>query len=157
KGQLMLPNGWGHTTIKSLVYTKSLNTIIILAGGKGAEWCTILLTSKKWDQLSTAYRSIVRAASALANEWVMAKYDANNPAALRRLVADGAELRPFNQSVLEASYKAANEVYADTSAKNADFKKIYDDMVSFRGSEYQWWQVAEYAFDTFQIRMRTRG
>jgi TRAP-type mannitol/chloroaromatic compound transport system substrate-binding protein len=112
---------------------------------------------QKWNELSAPYKSIVRAASALANEWVMAKYDANNPAALRRLVADGAELRPFSQSVLEASYKAATEVYAETSARNADFKKVYDNMISFRGEEYLWWQVAEYAFDTFQIRVRTRG
>jgi hypothetical protein len=27
-------------------------------------------------------------------------------------------------------------------------------MVAFRGDEYLWWQVAEYAFDTFQIRAR---
>jgi TRAP-type mannitol/chloroaromatic compound transport system substrate-binding protein len=87
---------------------------------------------------------------------MLAKYDASNPAALKRLITDGAQLRPFNQAVLEASYKAANEVYVDTSAKNADFKKVYENMSAFRGDEYLWWQVAEYAFDTFQIRMRAR-
>jgi TRAP-type mannitol/chloroaromatic compound transport system substrate-binding protein len=111
----------------------------------------------KWNELSGPYQSIVRTASALANEWMLAKYDANNPAALKRLVLNGAQLRPFNQAVLEASYKAANEIYAGTSAKNADFKKLYDNMVAFRGDEYLWWQVAEYAFDTFQIRVRARG
>jgi TRAP-type mannitol/chloroaromatic compound transport system substrate-binding protein len=111
----------------------------------------------KWNELSTTYKSIIRSASALANEWMLAKYDANNPAALKYLVADGAQLRPFNQAVLEASYKAANQVFAKTSAGNADFKKAYDSMVAFRGDEYLWWQVAEYTFDTFQIRMRTRG
>jgi TRAP-type mannitol/chloroaromatic compound transport system substrate-binding protein len=108
----------------------------------------------KWNELSGAYRSIIRAASAIANEWMLAKYDANNPAALKRLINDGAQLRPFNQAVLEASYKAANEVYADTSGKNPDFKKVYESMSAFRGDEYLWWQVAEYAFDTFQIRAR---
>jgi TRAP-type mannitol/chloroaromatic compound transport system substrate-binding protein len=63
----------------------------------------------KWNELSTTYKSIIRSASALANEWMLAKYDANNPAALRSLVADGAQLRPFNQAVLDASYKAANQ------------------------------------------------
>jgi TRAP-type mannitol/chloroaromatic compound transport system substrate-binding protein len=111
----------------------------------------------KWNELSGTYKSIVRAASALANEWMLAKYDANNPAALKALVADGALLQPFSQAVLEASYRAANDVYADTSAKNADFKNVYDNMVAFRGNEYLWWQVAEYAFDTFQIRARTRA
>ena len=57
---------------------------------------------------------------------------------------------------MEAALKAANEVYADISAKNPDFKKVYDNMVAFRNDEYLWWQVAEYTFDTFMIRSRTR-
>lgn len=108
----------------------------------------------KWNELPTAYKSIIRAASGQANEWMPAKYDSLNPAAIKRLVAGGAQLRPFSQPVLEACLKAANEVFAETSAKNADFKKIYDNMVAFRGDEYLWWQVAEYTFDTFQIRSR---
>jgi TRAP-type mannitol/chloroaromatic compound transport system substrate-binding protein len=110
----------------------------------------------KWNELPSAYKLIVRSASAIANEWMLSKYDGNNPAALKRLVTNGAQLRPFSQGVLEASYKAANEVYADASGKNADFKRVYDSMVAFRGDEYLWWQVAEYAFDTFQIRARAR-
>jgi TRAP-type mannitol/chloroaromatic compound transport system substrate-binding protein len=111
----------------------------------------------RWNELSAPYKSMVRAASSIANEWMLAKYDANNPAALKALVLDGALLRPFNPSVLEASFKAASEIYAETSANNTDFKKVYDSMVKFRGDEYLWWQVAEYAFDTFQIRTRARG
>ena len=58
---------------------------------------------------------------------------------------------------MEACYKAANEVYAEISAaKNADFKKIYDNMIAFRSDQYLWWQVAEYTFDTFMIRQRAR-
>jgi TRAP-type mannitol/chloroaromatic compound transport system substrate-binding protein len=111
----------------------------------------------KWNALPPSYKSIVKSASALANEWMVAKYDAANPAALKRLVANGAELRPFTPPVLEACYKAANEIYAETAAGNAEFKKVYDNMVVFRADEYLWWQVAEYTFDTFQIRARARG
>ena len=53
----------------------------------------------------------------------------DNPQALKRLVAGGAQLRPFPQPVMEACLKAANEVYAEISATNADFKKIWDNMV----------------------------
>jgi TRAP-type mannitol/chloroaromatic compound transport system substrate-binding protein len=111
----------------------------------------------KWTALPKSYQSIIRTASAMANDWMVAKYDAGNPAALKRLVAGGAQLRPFTQPVLEACYKAANELYAETSAKNADFKKVYDAIIAFRGDQYLWWQVAEYTFDTFQIRARARG
>ena len=34
----------------------------------------------KWNGLPPSYKSIVRSASALANEWMLAKYDAGNPA-----------------------------------------------------------------------------
>ena len=66
-------------------------------------------------------------------------------------------MKPFSQPVLEACYKAANDIYAETSAKNPEFKKVYDSMAAFRGDEYLWWQVAEYTFDTFQIRALRRG
>jgi len=111
----------------------------------------------KWNALPAGYKSILRSASAVANEWMVAKYDAANPAALRRLVAAGAEMKPFSQPVLEACYKASNDIYAETSAKNPEFKKVYDSMAAFRGDEYLWWQVAEYTFDTFQIRALRRG
>jgi len=30
-------------------------------------------------------------------------------------------------------------------------------MQAYRSDEYLWWQVAEYTYDTFMIRARTRG
>jgi TRAP-type mannitol/chloroaromatic compound transport system substrate-binding protein len=111
----------------------------------------------KWNALPKNYQAIVQAASAEANTWMNAKYDAVNPGALRRLVASGAQLRPFPQPVMEASYKAALDTYNEVSAKNADFKKVYESMVAFRNEEYLWWQVAELGFDAFMVRMRSRG
>jgi TRAP-type mannitol/chloroaromatic compound transport system substrate-binding protein len=110
----------------------------------------------KWNELPKSYQSIIKSASEVANAWMMAKYDAQNPAALKRLVAGGAKLQPFSAAILDASYKAATEVYAETSAANADFKKIHDSYMAFRNDQYLWWQVAEYTFDTYMIR-RARG
>ena len=45
---------------------------------------------------------------------MIAKYDALNPAALRRLVASGVQLRPFPREIMEACYRAANEVFEET-------------------------------------------
>jgi TRAP-type mannitol/chloroaromatic compound transport system substrate-binding protein len=87
---------------------------------------------------------------------MQARYDAYNPPALKRLVASGTQLRPFSASIMDASLKAANEVYAETSATNPNFKKMYEAMAAFRNDQYTWWQVAEYGFDSFQIRSRTR-
>lgn len=111
----------------------------------------------KWNSLSPAYKSIVRTASAMANEWMTAKYDAGNPAALKKMLAEGAvQFRQFPPAVMEASLKAALEVYAEVSARNADFKKVWDSMLAFRNDAYLWWRVAEYTYDDFLIRNRTR-
>jgi TRAP-type mannitol/chloroaromatic compound transport system substrate-binding protein len=108
----------------------------------------------KWNELPKNYRAILESAAQTANTWMMAKYDAGNPAALRRLIAGGAKLQPFSTAIMEACYKASNEVYAETSAKNPDFKKVLDSYMAFRNDQYLWWQVSEYTFDGFQIRAR---
>ena len=107
---------------------------------------------EKWNALPPAYKSITRTAADATNAWMTAKYDAGNPLAIKRLVGNGAQLRPFPQPVMEACYKATNDTYAEVSAKNADFKKVYDSMAAFRANEYQWWQVAELGFDAFMVR-----
>ena len=112
---------------------------------------------EKWNSLPKNYQAIVSNACANANTWMAARYDMQNPSALKRLVAGGTQLRPFTNEVLEACLKATNELWAEISAKNADFKKSIDAMQAYRSDEYLWWQVAEYTFDSFMIRSRTRG
>ena len=117
----------------------------------------LFINQAKWKELPKSYQAILTTAAGYANSDMLAKYDARNPAALRRLLGAGTQLRPFSPEILEAAYKAANEVYDDVSSKNADFKKIYESVRAFRGEEYLWFQVAEYAFDNFMIRARARG
>jgi TRAP-type mannitol/chloroaromatic compound transport system substrate-binding protein len=111
---------------------------------------------EKWEQLPPIYKSIVRTASEMANTWMQSKYDAANPAALKKLLVGGAILRPFTSQVLDASYQVALEVYTETAAANADFKKVHDHLMAYRSDQYLWWQIAEYTFDTYQIRARSR-
>ncbi len=111
----------------------------------------------KWNALPKSYQSIVLSASHVANTMMQARYDAANPAALKRLIAGGAQLRAFPQPVLDASLKAANEVYAEIAATNPTFKKVLDAVMAFRNDQYLWWQVAEYGYDSYMIRARTRS
>jgi TRAP-type mannitol/chloroaromatic compound transport system substrate-binding protein len=111
---------------------------------------------EKWNALPPAYKSIVKTASMAAHEWMQAKYDAVNPAALKRLVGAGAQLRPFPPAVMDACLKSSLELYNEVSAANADFKKVWESTLAFRNDQYLWWQVAEYTYDTYLIRNRTR-
>ena len=80
---------------------------------------------------------------------MLAKYDNDNPAALRRLVAGGAQLRLFSRDVLSAAYDAAEQVYAEINATNPRFKKIYDAWNAYRREESLWFRVNELQFDTY--------
>jgi TRAP-type mannitol/chloroaromatic compound transport system substrate-binding protein len=123
---------------------------------EGGAQITTFVNLQKWNELPKTYKSLLLAASGYANVDMQAKYDARNPAALRRLVTGGAQLRPFPQEILEASYKASNELYDELSAKNAEWKKVYEPYRAFRNEEYLWFQVAEYTYDNFMIRARAR-
>ena len=119
---------------------------------EGSAMLHLGINLEKFNALPKNYQAIVKSAAAYANGDVMARYDALNPAALKQLITSGTKLRAFPQPVMEASYKAAVETYAEINAKNAPFKKLYDAYMAFREDQYLWWQVAEYNYDNFMIR-----
>ncbi|MCD0419585.1 MAG: TRAP transporter substrate-binding protein [Rhodopseudomonas sp.] len=112
---------------------------------------------EKFNALPKSYQSILANAAEATNTWMAARYDMQNPTALKRLVASGTQLRPFSNEILDACLKATNELWGELSAKNPDFKKAIDAMQAYRSDQYLWWQVAEYTYDSFMIRSRTRG
>ena len=115
-----------------------------------------LFNVAKWNELPKVYQNILQVAAGEAGVWMTAKYDAQNPAALKRLVAAGAALKPFPPDVMEGCHKAALELYTELSGKNEWFKKMYDNLWAFRSDQYLWWQVADYTMDTYQIRFRNQ-
>lgn len=115
---------------------------------------SLYINMDKYMALPKEYQAIVAAAAAEANINMLAKYDAENPNALKRLVGGGAQLRAFNKDILDACYKAAEEVYAETSATNAPFKKMYESMTKFRDLENLWFSVAEGTYDRFMQSRR---
>jgi len=124
---------------------------------EGGTTLHLMINMAKWNELPKAYQAIVAAAAGYANVEMQARYDARNPQALKRLVAAGTKLRVYSPSIMDACLKASNEVNAETSAVNEDYKKVWDSIVAFRNDEYLWWQVAEYSYDTFMIRTRPRS
>ncbi len=125
---------------------------------EGGPTLHLFINIDKWEQLPKVYQSVLTAAAHQANTLMQTRYDALNPPAVKRLVAAGAQLRPFPPEVMEASYQAAQQVYADIAAGNPAFKKLMDSLTAFRNDQYLWWQVAELGFDSFMVRAsRTRA
>ncbi|HET6264522.1 MAG TPA: TRAP transporter substrate-binding protein [Usitatibacter sp.] len=116
---------------------------------EGGPQLSTLVNLGEWNKLPKEYQNIMEAACWEANTWMVAKYDAQNPAALKKLVGGGTQLRPFSREILTAAYKASLEVYKEASDKSPAFKKIYESMVAFRNEQLLWFRVAEKGFDDF--------
>jgi len=110
----------------------------------------------KWNALPKNYQAVLEQAAAYANNWMIAKYDLLNPPALRRLLAGGTKLHGFSPAIMEACFKAAQELHGEIAKENASFKKVLDSMTEFTRNGYQWFQVAELGYDSFMAR-HSRG
>jgi TRAP-type mannitol/chloroaromatic compound transport system substrate-binding protein len=124
---------------------------------EGASVGSMYVNLKAWDELPKQYKAMVETAAGLVTSWMVPKYDAGNPAALRRLVASGTELRPFPRTVLEPCFNEAYKYYDELSAKDPKFKKIYDSLKAFRADQNLWFRVAENTFDNFNFSMSAQG
>src|SRR5918995_61350 len=136
--------GWYRKEIKTV---QDLQGLKMRIGGLGGQVLQRLGAVSQPISAGDIYpaleRRTVNAAAAQTYVDVLGKYDARNPAAVRRLVGSGAQLRPFSQELMDAAFKGSNELYDEISAKNPDFKKLYESSRAFRNEEYLWFQVAE--------------
>ncbi|EBW1604010.1 ABC transporter substrate-binding protein, partial [Salmonella enterica subsp. enterica serovar Kottbus] len=116
-----------------------------------------LFNKGKFEELPKHYQSLLKVACQATDSNMLSAYDYLNTAALKRLVADGAKLRPFSQEIMAASYDAADATYAEIEAGNPGFKKIWDSIKAFRNDYYLNMQVAEYNYDTFMMVQQRAG
>ena len=112
------------------------------------------INQKAFDALSPEYKAIVESAAAHANTDMLAKYDALNPTALRQLIGAKTKVLPFPQAVLDASFKASMEVFAENDSKSPEWKKIYADLRAFQRDQVAWFRFAEGRFDSFMAMQK---
>ena len=118
---------------------------------EGGPQISTYVNAKKWAELPKEYQAMIEAACAETDAEMCARYDAKNPVALKQLLGSGIKMLPFPKDVMEASYKAAQEYFAETSAKNPEFKKIYDDYKKFMDEQNFWFRVAENEYARFMF------
>ena len=109
----------------------------------------LYVNQKAYDALTPEYKALIDIASAAAHVDMQAKYDARNPAALKQLVGAGARLRPFPAEVMNAAFKQSIQLYAELSASNPAWAKVYADYARFRGDQNLWFRFTEATFDRF--------
>ncbi len=109
----------------------------------------LMVNRRAWDALPETHRAALEAACAEASAEQTARYDHNNPLALRRLVAGGAQLRFWPREVMQAAWRETHGLYEELSGRNERFKRIWESYRRYRDEEYQWFRVAENSFDNF--------
>ena len=116
---------------------------------EGGPEVDFFVNRKAFDGLSAENKAIIEAATNVAHVDMLAKYDAMNPKALKQLVAAKTKVLPFSQAVMDASFKASMQVFAENDAKSPEWKKIYADMRAFQRDQILWFRFAEARFDSF--------
>jgi TRAP-type mannitol/chloroaromatic compound transport system substrate-binding protein len=118
----------------------------------------LFINKNKFEELPASYRAIVTAAAAEGSRAMLMKYDAGNTEPMRRLTAAGLELKPFSREILEAAFKASQELYTELSAKHPHFKRVYDNWSKFRTEAHLWFSINETRMDSFmQAALRARS
>lgn len=124
---------------------------------EGGPTVHMFFNNEKFQSLPAAYQSILRTACRAADAAMLQSYDYKNPAAIKSMVANGAQLRYFSREIMEAGFEAANGLYAEIEAANPAFAKIWGSLKAFRAEHYTWAQVAEYQYDTFMMTQLNAG
>jgi len=105
-----------------------------------------------WDRLPGLYKEALEVAATEANVGMLASYDAKNPPALQRLLADGVQLRRFPDDLMEAAETAAFDLMAEQAAADATYDRVYQAYMKFRTDAYRWFATAELAYADFAFR-----
>ncbi|MGD9917631.1 MAG: TRAP transporter substrate-binding protein [Paenirhodobacter sp.] len=124
---------------------------------EGGPTVHFMINLEAWNSLPPKYQSLLRNTAQAVDANMLQQYDYENPLALKKLIAEGAQLRPFSAEILSACFDTANEVYAEMEASNEDFKTLWDSIKAFRAEHYLWAQVAEYNYDTFMMIQQRAG
>ncbi len=121
---------------------------------EGGPQLDFYVNEKAWNGLSAEYKAIVEASASHAHVEMQAKYDARNPAALKRLVGSGTKLFRFPKDVMDAAFKEAMALYSELSASNPSWKKVYEDFANFRRDQNLWFRFTEAGFDDFMQQQK---
>jgi TRAP-type mannitol/chloroaromatic compound transport system substrate-binding protein len=98
----------------------------------------LLVNLKNYEGLSDQHKAIVEAACGETIVWGMAASDSRQFKALQEIKAKGVTLHRWSPEMLAAMKKAWDEVAAEESAKDADFKRTWDSLQAFRANYAIW-------------------
>ena len=149
KGTIDATEWVGPYDDQKLGFYKVAKNYVYPAWWEGGPELELYVNTKAWESLSPDYKAMLECAAATAHCDMQAKYDARNPKALKELVAGGVKLQRMPKDAMDAAFKASMALYSELNAKNANWKKIYEDYSAFRREQNQWFRFSEMGFDSY--------
>jgi TRAP-type mannitol/chloroaromatic compound transport system substrate-binding protein len=116
---------------------------------EGGAQLDFFINKKAFNDLPAEYKAMVEAAASHAHTEMQARYDARNPAALKRLVANGVKVLAFPKPVMDAAFNEAMALYSELSNSNPNWKKVYTDYRNFQRDANLWFRFTEARFDSY--------
>jgi TRAP-type mannitol/chloroaromatic compound transport system substrate-binding protein len=105
------------------------------------------LNASFWSKLSKADQTIIEAAAAAENDWMMSEYNAKSGAALIDLVTNqGVQLRQFSDDIYDSFSDAAEEVFEEVRAHSDLSNRIYESFITSRANVGAWTNISDQAY-----------
>ncbi len=109
-----------------------------------ATFLELYINQKKWDSLSDQHKAMIEQACGDLTRDVMAEGEATQFKAMREMQDKyGVQIKKWSPEIMAAYEKAWNEVVAEESASNPNFKRVWESYAKFRG-DYAIWRDAGY-------------
>ncbi len=91
-----------------------------------------------WEKLQPTTKALIETTCTAGVTMALAKAEALQGEMLAKFQREGVTMRQFSPEMLAAFAKAAKEVLAEESAKDATFKKVADSMIAFQEKNRAW-------------------
>lgn len=103
-----------------------------------------MVNKDAFEALPPDLQEIVRTATRVANQDMLADFTANNNRALQTLIRQhNVQLRRFPQSVLNQLATLSNQALEELAAGDAQFREVYESFRTFRDNAIEWHGVSE--------------
>ncbi len=116
---------------------------------------TLMVSRQAWDALPELYRHVLEVAAAEENARMLERYDTANPAALARLRAEGVQVLPFPDDLMQAAWRESNALLEEYAAQSEAFRRVYEPWKAFREQSFRYFGGAEQSFARFAFAQVT--
>ncbi|WP_220443722.1 ABC transporter substrate-binding protein [Paracoccus luteus] len=116
---------------------------------EGSAAITCAVGQDAWGRLSPEFQAMFAVACAEQARTMLSDYDALNPIALRKLIAEGAKIAYFPKDLMDAAFQASQQLWTELSDSSPHFAEIYPQWKQFQEEQVAWFRIAENALSGY--------